>query len=177
MIYVWATLLVLANTVWAALNLLALPGNWLMVITTALVAWWQWDRGKPAGQQMFGIPVLVLVFLLAAAGEVVELLAGAAGARKAGGSRWGSLGALAGGFVGAIAGTFVIPIPVLGSVVGACGGAFLGAWGMEMLAGRKARPAVRSGVGAGAGRFVGTSLKILLGALIWAVIAVAAFWP
>lgn len=177
MIYLWAALLVLVNTVWLCLNLLALPGNWLMVVTTVLLAWWQWDGGKSAWDQMFSIPVLVAIVALAALGEVVEFFAGVAGAQKGGATGWGSAGALLGGIIGAIAGTVLIPVPVLGSLIGACGGACLGAWGLELIGGRTMRPAIRSGVGGGMGRLTGTLLKLLLGVLIWLIVAVAAFWP
>ena len=45
-IYLWATLLILLNAFWLLLNLLALPGNLLIAVTTTLLAWWQWDCGK-----------------------------------------------------------------------------------------------------------------------------------
>jgi len=36
---------------------------------------------------------------------------------------------------------------------------------------------VRSGLGAGVGRFFGTVAKLVVGIGIWIVAAVAAFWP
>jgi len=45
MFYFWMTLLLLLNTVWLILVPFALPGNWLIVITTSLFAWWQWENG------------------------------------------------------------------------------------------------------------------------------------
>jgi uncharacterized protein YqgC (DUF456 family) len=176
-IYLWATLLTLVNLIWLCLNLLALPGNWLMLATTMLLAWWQWDPAKPAGDQMFSLPTLAAIVVLATVGEVVEFFAGLAGVKKAGGSGWGSAGALLGGIAGAVAGTLLIPMPVLGSLIGACAGACLGAWGMELLRGRKMRPSIRAGVGGGVGRLAGTVLKFSLGVLIWIIAAAAAFWP
>jgi len=41
MLYFWLTLLVILNAFWLALVPFALPGNWLIVITTSLFAWWQ----------------------------------------------------------------------------------------------------------------------------------------
>ena len=96
--YVWAVILVLINAVWLALDLLGLPGNWLMVAGTLLVAWL-----RPG---MFGAGTLVAVCVVAATGEALELLSGAVGARKGGAGRRGAAGALLGGFLGAIAGTF-----------------------------------------------------------------------
>ncbi|OPX24144.1 MAG: hypothetical protein B1H04_02675 [Planctomycetales bacterium 4484_123] len=177
MVYLWAMLLVLVNTAWLALSLLALPGNWLMVLTTVLVAWWRWDPAKSYSDQMFSIYVLAAIVLLAVAGEIVEFFAGAAGARKAGGSWWASIGALLGGIVGVVVGTLLIPIPLLGTIIGAGGGACLGAWGLEALGGHKGRRSLKAGLGAGVGWIIGAATKAALGALIWLIVAVAAFWP
>jgi len=170
-IYLWATLLVLVNLVWLALVLVLLPGNWLMVATTSLVAWWQWD------QQMIGVPVLVAIAVLAVVGEVVEFFSGMAGSKRAGGSRWAAVGALAGAIVGAVVGTVVIPIPVIGSLLGVCGGAALGAFGVELLRGRERSVAMRIGAGAGVGQLLGTTSKFLFGMVIWVIVATAAYWP
>jgi len=177
MTYLAATLLVVVNLACLALNIFQLPGNWLMVATTALVAWWRWDKSRGVGDQMFSVYVLAAMVVLAAAGEVLEFVAGAAGAKKYGASRWGSAAALAGGLVGGVAGAFVIPVPVAGSLIGACGGACLGAWAVELGRGGKMDRSLRAGLGAGAGRLLGTVIKIALGAAIWVIVAVAAFWP
>lgn len=169
--YLWATSLVIANTVWVALNLFGLPGNWLMVITTALVAWWQWDH------QMINIWTVVAITILASLAELLEFIAGLFGAKRAGGSRYGTIGALVGGVVGAIAGTALIPVPVLGTLIGACGGGFVGAAGLELAGGRPMDESVRSGIGAGVGRLVGTAIKLGAGIVIWLIVAIAAFWP
>jgi hypothetical protein len=163
--------LVIVNAVFLATNLLALPGNWLMIVATVLVTWWRRDAG------MFSVWTLVAVVAMAAAGEFMELLSGATVARRAGASRWGAFGAILGGVVGAIAGTFLIPVPVVGSLVGACGGAAAGAFILERLKGRPSDASLRAGVGAGWGHLLGTASKLLIGAAIWIVITIAAFWP
>jgi uncharacterized protein YqgC (DUF456 family) len=175
MAYLGAILLSLLNAVWLALVIIGLPGNWLMVLSTMLLAWWRWtaDPGRP----MFGVPVLVAICLLALAGEIVELLAGVVGARVAGGTRRGALGALVGALVGGLLGTFLIAIPALGSLLGTCGGAAVGAWALELRGGQTARMSLNAGLGAGAGRLVGTLAKLAAGVAIWIVVAVAAFWP
>lgn len=177
MIYLWAVLLLLLNLVWLATVVAGLPGTWLMVISTALVAWWQWgdpDAGRPG---MFSLATLIVIAGLALLAEIAELITGLIGARRAGGTRWGALGALIGGFVGAIVATPLIPLPLLGSLIGACVGAGLGAWGLELAAGRRASESARAGVGAGLGTFAGRIAKLIAAALIWLIVAVAAFWP
>jgi uncharacterized protein YqgC (DUF456 family) len=175
MIYLCAALLVVLNAVWLLLVALGLPGNWLMVLSALLVAWWRWDAAP--GQPMFGTPVLIVICGLALAGEVAEFIAGAVGSKTAGGSRRGAVGALGGAVVGGIVGTFVIPIPVLGSLLGTCGGAAIGAWGLELAGGVSVRRSLQVGVGAGVGRLVGTLAKLGVGIAIWTIVAVAAFWP
>ncbi len=171
MIYVIAAALVLFNTFCLLLVLLRLPGVWLMVFCTGLVAWWQWDEG------MFSPWTLAAILLLAFISEVLELIAGAAGTRQMGGSRWGAFVALFGAIGGAVAGTVLIPIPPLGSIIGAIGGAALAAWVAELIIGRKMHEAMRSGAGAGIGTLAGMLVKLGIGALVWFIIAVAAFWP
>lgn len=173
MTYVYAILLIFLNLAWLLLNLLGLPGNWLMVVTVAIVLWVQWD----APARMFSIGVLVAMTALAGLGEILELTAGALGARQAGASRRASIGALVAGVGGAVAGTFLIPIPVVGSIVGACLGASLAALGLEYSGGRSLEESVRSGLGAGKGRLLGTLVKLAVGLVIWTIAAGAAFWP
>jgi uncharacterized protein len=171
MTYALAALLVLVNAACLLLVVFGLPGIWVMVGTTALVAWWRHAAGAP----MFGVPVLVTIIALALASELAEFMAASAGTRSAGGTRKGAWGALLGSFVGALAGT-LIPIPVLGSLIGACAGAAIGACIFELRGGMTVRNSLRSGAGAGMGRLTGTVAKLVFALAIWVVIGVAAFW-
>jgi uncharacterized protein YqgC (DUF456 family) len=126
---------------------------------------------------MFSIATLVAITGLATVAEITEFVTGVVGSRKAGGTRWGAVGAIVGGIVGAILATPFIPIPILGSLIGACGGACLGAWGLELAGGRKMRESARSCVGAGVGTLAGRIVKLVAGIAIWLIVAVAAFWP
>jgi len=171
MYYFWSTLLVLLNTLWLGLTLVALPGNWLIVISTVLFAWWRW-QSRP-----FSIAVLVVIVILAIAGELIEFFSGAFGVKKTGGSRLSALGAVLGAITGAILGTFLIPVPLFGTLIGGCGGACAGAICLELAAGRKLKAAAVSGLGAGLGQFLGLNAKVLLGVGIWLIAAVAAFVP
>jgi len=89
------------------------------------------------------------------------------------GDLWG--GILFAALVGGIFGTALIPIPIVGSVLGVCMGAFAGALGVELLTGRELHHSVRSGRGAAVGRFFGILIKLSIGVAIYATIAAAAF--
>ena len=173
MAYLWAVVLIALNTVWLGLVLLGLPGIWLMVASAAVVVWWQHGEGTP----MFGVATLITIVALAVLGEILEFAAGAVGSRGAGGTRRGTVGALVGGLVGAIAGTVLLPMPLLGSLIGASVGAGLCALVLELTGGKAMRDSARTGLGAGAGRLLGTVLKLMVAAAAWVVLAVAAFLP
>jgi uncharacterized protein len=159
------------NLVWLFLSAVGLPGNWLMVVTTAAVAVWQWDS------RMIGPWALAALFALALAGEAMEALSGAVATRRVGGSRKAALGAIAGGLLGGLFGTGLIPVPVLGTLIGVGAGAFVGATALEIIGGAPVDRSVRSGAGAAVGQSLGVLAKIAMGAAIWITAAVAAFWP
>ena len=171
MLYLWLILLILLNIIWLMLVLFGLPGNWLIVISTCLFAWWRWEDG------IFSFYTLIAITVLAGLGELFELLGGMRGAKRAGASRRGSIAALAGAIAGAILGTFMIPVLFLGTVLGACIGAGLGAWAIEVSRGRKMEESVRCGLGAGLGELLGITAKVTAGIIIWLTVAIAAFWP
>ena len=175
--YVWAVLLCIVNAVWFVTIIPGLPGTWLMIASTVFVAlWWRGGTG-PGEPGMFNIWTLVAVLVIAGIAELVEFLAGVAGSKRAGGTRWGAVGALLGGLIGAVAATPFIPLPLLGSLLGACIGAAAGALLLEYYTGQKLEVSIRSGVGAGVGVFFGRAATLVAGALIWLIVAVAAFWP
>ena len=171
MLYAWLSILVLVNALSLMLVFFGLPGNWLMVLFTCLFAWWKWDL------RVFSGWTLIVIAAIALLGELIELLAGMFGARRSGASWRASAAAVFGAVLGALFGTFAIPVPFLGTVVGASVGAGLAVWTIEVSRGERAEHSLRRGVGAGVGQFVGTTSKIVLGLVIWLVIAIAAFWP
>ena len=164
-------LLILLNIIWLVLVFFGLPGNWLIVISTCLFAWWRWEY------DLFSIYTLVSIVALAVLGELFEFLGGMHGAKRAGASWRGSIAAIAGAVVGAIIGTFMIPILFLGTVLGACIGAGLSAWAVELSRGRKMEESVRCGLGAGLGELLGITAKVTIGIIICLIVTVAAFWP
>ncbi|MFN2352198.1 MAG: DUF456 domain-containing protein [Kiritimatiellia bacterium] len=144
-----------------------LPGNWLMVLTTGLLAWW-----RPG---MIAWWVVGLMAVLALAGEVFEFIAGLGGARRGGAGWKASLAGMAGALVGAVAGTFLIPVPFVGTLLGGCCGAGLVTWSFERLGRRNHAQSMRAGVGAGVGVFVGTISKVGVGVGLWLLAALSAF--
>jgi uncharacterized protein YqgC (DUF456 family) len=169
MLYFWISLLIVLNAFWLMLVPFALPGNWLIVITTSLFAWWQGDKN------VFSIYTLIAIAVLALIGELVEFFAGAGGAKKAGAGWLGAIAAIFGAIIGAVTGTFVLPL--LGTILGACLGAGLGAAVVEIASGKAADASLRSGVGASVGYLIGSIAKFVLGIAIWLIVTIAAFWP
>jgi len=171
MLYILLAILIIVNLFWLLLALLGLPGNWLIVLSTALFAWWRWD------DDVFSIYCLAAIIILAALGEIFEFLGAAAGSKKAGGSLRASVGALFGGIAGAVVGTFTIPIPFLGTLIGAAGGAFAGSSLMELSKGKSLETSTHVGAHAGLGQIKGILSKITVGFIIWIVVTIAAFYP
>ena len=150
------------------LNILGLPGLWLMVTAHAVFGW-------ATGWGLYvGWPSLLILAGLGLCAEIVEFVAGAAGSKSAGGSRRSMAGAITGGFVGGIAFTFLVPIPVVGSILGALVGSAIGASGLEVTRTRDWRTLTRVGLGAAKGRLIGMIAKTGFGIAMFAVGATAA---
>ena len=76
-----------------------------------------------------------------------------------GASRKAVWGAVIGGFAGAISGFFVTP--VLGSIIGSISGVFVGAVGLEWIAKRNLKAALKAGAGAFLGKIGSLSIKMI----------------
>jgi uncharacterized protein YqgC (DUF456 family) len=177
MAYLWATLLLVANGAAWASTLFMLPGNWLIVVLAALYAWLLPEQYEPR-VSWYGVGAALV---LAVVGEVIEFAAGAAGARKEGGSRRGMVLAVIGAMVGSIGGAaLAAPLPVVGPIIGAlaggAAGTFAGAYAGEAWAGKLHAERVGVGRGAAIGRLLGTAGKLLVGVVMIVVIAVDSFW-
>lgn len=176
--YTWSVLLVLCNLGALTATLFALPGNWVILVLSALFAWLIRD---PSGG---GISLYTVGALLALAtiGEIVEFAAGAAGAARSGASRRGMvlslIGAMIGSLVGAACGA-AIPIPLIGSLVGAvgggAGGAFAGAYLGETWRGVPEDQRFEIGKAAFIGRLLGTAGKLAIGAAMVVVATIDTF--
>jgi uncharacterized protein len=151
-----------------AATLIGLPGAWLLVALAAFI-----EIFVP----MFGWGSIGIAALLALAGEIIETLAGAAGTRAGGGSTRGMVGAILGGLVGGIAFTGLIPIPIVGTLVGAAVGTFAGAAIGEITGDRApdVGETVRAATGATIGRLAGTMGKTLLACAAWVLLTLRAF--
>jgi len=162
---------VVAFACWA-LNAIGLPGNWLIVAIAAIYAYFMPDQRRLD----IGVWTVLGLLVLAALGEVIEFLAGALGASKAGASKRGTALALVGSLIGGIAGIFV-PIPVVGQIVGpivcASLGALAGAVLGERWKGRNLDESLNVGTAAFWGRLIGTLGKVLVGCVMLVLIIVS----
>jgi uncharacterized protein len=170
MLSICKLLLVTFNFVALGTNLVSMPGNWLMLTFTWLFALWQWDK------RIFSLPTLIVITVLAIAGDLAELFSSKHFVKRSGGSKQAAKGAILGAILFGIFGTFLLPIPFVGSAAGTCLGALVGAMFMEMRGGKNANDSLRAGIGAGVGQFLGMNLKTAVGVLIWIITCIAVFW-
>lgn len=108
---------------------------------------------------------LAILAVLAVAGWAVEHIAGALGARRAGGSRAAVIGAI----LGALVGLAFVP---LGLLLGPIAGAIAG----EMLSGRDPAGSVRTGLGTAVGVVVGVAAHFTFAVTMVALFAWWVWW-
>jgi hypothetical protein len=150
--YVLVALLLAAGVAGSVLPLL--PGTPL-ILAGALV------HALVTGFEPIGAGRLLVLTGLAALSYILDYVAGAAGAKRFGGSRWAVIGALIGGLAGLVFGLLgVLFGPVVGAVVG------------ELLRSGELRNSLRSGVGTVVGMAVGAAAKFALsitmvGLFVW----------
>ena len=161
-------LLMLTDVVGLVLTAFTLPGLWLMLAGAAIYAWL--TNGIYLGKQ-----TLIVLLALTVIAEIADLVLGSAGAKRAGASRWGMLGALIGGALGGVFFTALIPIPVLGTVIGICLGSFVGAFGIELGLGQSLAQSMQIGLGAAKGKFTGIAGKLGIGIAIFIITFCMAF--
>lgn len=132
-----------------------LPGLWIMV--GAALAYQLLLPGTIGMVTLVGTAVLALV------AEVLEFTLAGRYARKYGGSRRASWGAIIGSIVGAFVG---VSIPILGPLVGGFVGAFAGAFVAEWSRGTELGGSSRVATGALIGRVVAAAMKTGVGVVI-----------
>ena len=167
------TMLLLLGTGWV-LTLLSLPGSWLIVVSTAVYAYLVPDQWRVD----IGWAIVGVVFALAVLGEIIEALAVAIGAKRAGGSKRSAFLALCGSIGGGLTGGLLgLPVPVIGPVVAVVLGAAFGATGGAMLGehwkGRSADEGWEVGKAAFWGRLLGTLGKVGVASMMVAIVLLA----
>lgn len=158
-------------------QLILLPGNWLLVLLACIFQVWSLvatDGGAPLFSWWTIAAGLVLAFL----GELAETAMGAAGAKATGARTRGMWGAIIGSVIGGIAGMVLFSfVPIIGSLLGGLGGAAAGAFLMELsYADRGPGRAAMAAVGAAVGRTAGLLMKLSIGVAIWVLFVVAALF-
>lgn len=134
---------------------LGLPGTWVM-----LAAGVGYSILVPGSISWF---TLVVVTIIAVIAEIFEFTLAGRYAKKYGGSRRASWGAIIGGTVGAIVG---VPVPIIGPILGAFAGSFAGALVAEYSRGSDAQASTRVATGALIGRAVASAMKVAAGVVI-----------
>lgn len=143
----------------------ALPGASLILI--AIVVW-----GLVNGFSPIWVPlVIAIVVLLTNLG--IDFLAAYYGAKKAGASRWGQIGAIVGLVLGVLGLLPALPFggPLLGLIIGPLLGAIVG----EMLYQRDLKRALRAGLGIVVGTAIGNIIELLL-AIVPVVVFLFTTW-
>ena len=165
----WTAAAVFGISAFLALGLvvLSLPGVWmlaLLAVGTELLF-----------PELLGKWTITAVLALAVVAEIVDTLASAAGAKKAGGSRRAMFASILGAIVGGILGSFVVIF--IGTIVGAVIGAGLAAGLLEStkryhdLEGDSTRSrAWNVGVGAAKGRAVAILVKGVIALVVGGIL-------
>ena len=134
---------------------LGLPGTWVM-----LAAGVGYSLLVPGSISWFTLIVVTIIAIIA---EIFEFTLAGKYARKYGGSRRASWGAIIGGTVGAFIG---VPVPLIGPILGAFAGAFAGALIAEYSRGSGVEASTRVATGALIGRAVASAMKVAAGLVI-----------
>ncbi len=138
-----------------AMTAVRLPGTWFLVAAALGYGWF-------SGWQHIGAVTISVLGGIALIGEVLELLASVVIAKRAGASQQAAWGGLIGGFLGMIFLTVLVPIPLLGTVIGALVGCFAGAAIAEFAQRGRAAHGAKVGLFAALGFLIGTVGKIAL---------------
>jgi uncharacterized protein YqgC (DUF456 family) len=159
--------LVAAGAAVLLLNVVGLPGNWVLLALAGGYA-------LLTGMERIGWGTLGIIAGLALLAEALELVVGLAYTAKRGATRRGTLGAFVGGLAGAILTASVAP--PLGPMLGAFGGTFAGAFLFEYAGERRHEDALRAGRAAFVGRVLAAGVKFTCGFWMWALFAYRLFF-
>lgn len=162
--YVVLALYILVSLAGLVSLIFGLPGTFIILGASVLYGWY-------GGFSEITVRVIILLVVLALAGELIEFLLGILGSKKYESSNRAIAGSIIFGIIGAVMGApFFFGI---GAVIGAFAGAFAGAILMELSQGKKMDEAIKSGWGAFLGRVAGTISKGALGIAMIAITVLA----
>jgi uncharacterized protein YqgC (DUF456 family) len=180
LLYLVAAIFFLLGAACVFLVVIQLPGGWVLLGLALFIEYAdRWYIPAEGDRQTFPWWLLGVNLGLLIVGEIIEFIAGMAGAKKGGATRRGAWGALIGGILGAFVFTPVFFfVPFVGTLLGAILGTFVGAIVGELTApqttiGGSMRPAW----GATVGRVVGTVAKLAIAITVWLSLSISAFWP
>lgn len=162
--YVVLALYILISLAGLVSLVFGLPGTFFILGASVLYGWY-------GGFSDITVSVIIILVVLALAGELIEFLLGILGSKKYESSNRAIVGSIIFGIIGAVMGApFFFGI---GAVIGAFAGAFAGAILMELSQGKKMDEAIKSGWGAFLGRVAGTISKGALGIAMIAITVLA----
>jgi len=153
MVYVWLTLFIVFVILCWGLNLIGMPGNWLIVVIAVVWVFFGPDHYR----FHWGIPVALVV--LATIGELIEFLTSVLGTKKLGGSTRGAT------------------LMLIGSILFAGVGAWIGSTLGEKWVGKPMKESVKIGGVAFLGRLIGTAGKMMVGSTMVVLAIAAPFVP
>lgn len=123
------------------LSALTFSGTWLVLGATILASYLR-------GPKFPGAVTIVIFVLLCGAIEAVDFFASSWGVQKRGGSKLAGFCAMLGGIGGMIIGSAIIPVPILGTLIGMFAGSFGCAYAVERNRLQKHDPAIHIATGA-----------------------------
>jgi uncharacterized protein YqgC (DUF456 family) len=146
------------------LQLLGLPGTWLLVGNAAMLRW-------ATGTDWLDNHTIIVLLIMAVTGEFLEFFTAIQGARTGPDVRGSVTAALVGALVGGLLGA-----PILFGL-GAIPGMAIGAWsfvfGVALVGGHGPANAARAALGALTGRLKGTAAKMMIAVAMVAVIIIS----
>ena len=148
-------LLSLACLIGVAMTAIRFLGTWLIAASAVGYAWSEeWARAS----------LTLVSFLIAFAllGEGVEIFASIVTARWGGASRKAAWGGMLGGILGMVFLSFLVPIPIVGTMIGALVGCFAGAAFVEISVRRDMSHGTKVGFFAAMGFVFGAVAKVVV---------------
>lgn len=144
----------LALFVGLVFTMLGLPGNLIILLSAVGYGFYQHFAE-------FNYTFLIVLLAAWSAGELIEFLAGMAGAKREKASRRAMMAAVFGAIVGGIVGTGVLPL--IGSILGAMLGSFLASYAAEYSKSGDAAKSQRVAKSVMTGQMLGMIAKFAIG--------------